>query len=75
MAKIQTEPRFKIGWGETIQEIREYRGYSQGELAKKVGVTRATICKWEKEIMCPSIKLAVPLAHILKVDVETIFDI
>ena len=75
MDRKQTEPKFKDGWGELIQEIREYRGYSQSELAEIMNVSRATVCKWEKEIMVPSIPTAIKLAKILKVELETIFDI
>ena len=44
-------------------------------LAKKVGVTKGAISRWEHEISIPDVLVAVKLAKALKVDVETIFDI
>ena len=69
----QNEPRFKDGWGEAIREIREYRGYSQQYVADKLGVTKATVSKWEREIMIPRIDIAIDLADLLRVNIETIF--
>ena len=69
----QNEPKFKDGWGEAIREIREYRGYSQQYVADKLGVTKATVSKWEREIMIPRIDIAIDLADLLRVNIETIF--
>ena len=75
MSSMYNEPKFKDGWGETIKELREHRGYSQRYFAEKLGVTQATVCKWEREIMVPSIEKAIDMSIMLKVDVETIFSI
>lgn len=75
MKRVQAEPRFKDGWGDTIREIREYRGYSKYELAKIIGVSIPTISKWEREIMVPSAYMAIKISDALLVDPETIFDI
>ena len=69
------EPKFKEGWGENIQSIREYRKISISELAKEVGVSQGTVSKWEREISKPSSVAAYKLAQVLNVEVETIFDI
>jgi len=34
-------------YGKDIFKLRQTRGFSQGELAKKIGVTQATISSWE----------------------------
>ena len=75
MSNMYNEPRFKDGWGESIREFREYRGYSQREFAEKMGVSQGTVCKWEREIMIPSILNAIDISIILRVDVETIFSV
>ena len=35
------------GMGTRIKTLREARGWSQGELARRVGVSRATANQWE----------------------------
>ena len=69
----KTEPRFKDGWGETIKDIREHRGYTIQYVADRVGVSKTTVSRWEKEMMVPELRLAARLANVLKVDLETIF--
>lgn len=34
-------------WGETIRKLREGRGWTQYELAKRAGVTVQSISRWE----------------------------
>lgn len=38
---------FKFIIGERIREFREFKGLSQGDLAKIVGVERAAVANWE----------------------------
>ena len=75
MKRTQTEPKFKDGWGDTIRELREYRGYSQKDLAGLLNVSKATVSKWEREVMVPSLDISIDLASILMVDIETLFEI
>lgn len=42
-----------MGTGERIKYLREKSGMSQGELADKIGVTRATIAKYENGFSSP----------------------
>jgi len=56
-----------------IYECREKKGYTQEELAKKVGVTRQTIISIEKGNYTPSVALALRFAKTFKVPVENIF--
>lgn len=53
-----------------LKEIRKSRGYTQTELANKMGVTQATFSYWEKENRTPDIHTAVKLADILGVSVD-----
>lgn len=71
----QIEPKFKDGWGDAIRELREYRGYSIQFVAEALGVSKATVSKWEREIMVPRIDIAIELANLLTVDLESIFSI
>ena len=49
---------------------REYRGFSQTELAKKVKISRAHLCALEKEHKKPSIGLLKILAATLRVKLD-----
>ncbi len=52
---------------------RAQKGYSQQDVAKKVGVSRQTIISIEKNRYNPSLKLAFELARLFDVGVEDIF--
>lgn len=69
------EPKFKDGWGETIKDIREHRGFSAQQVADEVGVSKSTLLRWEREMMVPELRAAKKLVDILKVDLDTIFRI
>jgi putative transcriptional regulator len=46
-----------------IHALRTQRGWSQAELAEKVGATRQTINAIEQEKYAPSLELAFRIAH------------
>lgn len=56
-----------------IQKQREVNGFTQEELAGKVGVTRQTISALEKGNYTPSVALALKLAKVFKTSVEDLF--
>lgn len=41
--------------GSRIKNLREERGYSQGELARRVGVTQPTVSDWENNKTEPTV--------------------
>ena len=56
--------------------VRQHRlssGMTQQELADRVGVTRQTVLSIEKGKYTPSVALALGLAEIFDVSVETLF--
>ena len=55
--------------GQTIKNLREKRGFTQAELADKLGVTDKAISKWETAKGLPDITLIEPLARALSVSV------
>lgn len=62
----------------TKNELETYRkgaGWTQAELAEKVGVTRQTIIAIERGDYNPSVALALSLSHVLKKTVEDIFQL
>ncbi|OTN89352.1 cro/CI family transcriptional regulator [Enterococcus sp. 7E2_DIV0204] len=63
MGKIET----------TLKQYREEKGLTQKELAEKVGVRRETILHLENNRYNPSLELALEIARVFGVTVETLF--
>ncbi len=57
-----------------LRELREAKGWSQGELGEKLGVSRQTINAIETGKYDPSLPLAFRIARLFKKSIEAIFD-
>jgi putative transcriptional regulator len=57
----------------TLKLLRDKYGFTQDELAERVGVSRQTIISLEKGKYDPSIKLAFKLSKTLDTTIENIF--
>lgn len=55
--------------GTTVKRLREKKGFTQEELAQKIGVSSKAISKWETAKGLPDISLIEPLASTLGVSV------
>jgi len=53
--------------------LRAEKGYSQKEVAERIGVSRQTIVSIEKNRYNPSLKLAFELALLFDVDIHDVF--
>ena len=58
-----------------LKEARTQRGWTQADLAARVGVTRKTINTVENGVFTPSTTLALKLARALETTVETLFQL
>ncbi|MDW2886573.1 helix-turn-helix transcriptional regulator [Exiguobacterium artemiae] len=56
-----------------MKALREARQWSQGELAKALGVSRQTVISIEKERYNPSLELAFSIAALFDCPIEAIF--
>jgi putative transcriptional regulator len=56
-----------------LRELRTTRGWSQGELALRLGVSRQTINAIETEKYDPSLPLAFKVARLFGLPIERIF--
>jgi putative transcriptional regulator len=56
-----------------IRELREKQGWSQGELADLLDVSRQTVNAIETEKYDPSLPLAFKIARLFNMRIETIF--
>jgi putative transcriptional regulator len=56
-----------------VKHFRESLGWSQGELARRIGVSRQTINAVETDKYDPSLPLALRMAKLFAVPVDQIF--
>ena len=63
-----------MGIAENIRRLRKEYGYTQEQLAEKVGVTRATVAQWEIGWSQPRMGAVTRLAEIFAVPLSGIVD-
>ena len=56
----------------TIRELRDERGWTQLELAYKLGVTRSTVYNWERGRAEPSASKLRQIAQVFEVSMDDI---
>lgn len=56
-----------------LREYREGKGWSQGELARRLGVSRQTVNAVETDKYDPSLPLALRMARLFAVSVPELF--
>lgn len=57
-----------------IKMLREKRGMTQAELARRLGVTRSGVNAWEMGITIPSTQYIVELSQLFKVSTDYLLD-
>ena len=57
-----------------LAELREQKGWSQGDLAEQLGVSRQTVNALERGKYDPSLPLAFKIARLFKLKIEEIFE-
>lgn len=55
---------------EKIKELRIQNGFSQVDLAKKLGVSKQSVSNWENDNILPSIDMLIKIAHIFSVSTD-----
>ncbi len=55
-------------FGENLKRIRESRGYSQEEVARRIHTCRENISKWETGKVSPQVKWVYEIANVLGVN-------
>ncbi|PHA39490.1 transcriptional regulator [Bacillus wiedmannii] len=56
--------------GEQLKRLRESQGFSQEDAAKKIGVTRQAVYKWEHDKSCPDIDNLILLSEMYNVTLD-----
>jgi putative transcriptional regulator len=59
----------------SLRQARAERGWTQAELAERVGVSRKTINTVENGVFIPSTTLALKLARAMETTVEVLFQL
>ena len=60
---------------DVIKNLREQRGMSQSELAKRLSITRSSVCAWEQGLSCPTAQYIIELAKLFRVSSDYILSI
>ena len=56
-----------------LRDLREQRNWSQGELARRLGVSRQTVNAIETQKYDPSLPLAFKVSRVFRLPIERIF--
>ena len=60
----------KETFGQRLSRIRKEKGFTQNEIADKVGVTSQAVSKWENDLASPDIDILLKLSEILDKSVD-----
>jgi len=66
---VMEEPAAE-GWGQKVRRARKERGWSQRELARRMGVSSSTSSRWETGSVTPKMENRVRVALLLDVGLE-----
>lgn len=55
-----------------LKQLREQSGFTQEQLAEKIGVTRQAVSRWEQGITQPDMEMLVTLSGVLQADAEAL---
>ena len=61
---------FIYDFGLRLRKLRESSGLSQAALAKKIGVSKETIYRYENNVQDPSLERAIQLARVLRTSLD-----
>lgn len=59
-----------MGINENIRRLREEHGFSQLELAERLGVSRTTVTQWENSTSSPRMGMATKIANVFRVNLS-----
>ena len=60
----------KLNFAENIRKLRRENGFTQEQLAEKVGVSFQTVSRWETGVVYPDIELLPALAELFETRVD-----
>ena len=60
--------------GMKIKELRRSKGFSQSDVAKKLGVTSQAVSKWETDSSLPEMTMLPDIASLFGVQIDDLFE-
>lgn len=60
----------KETFGQRLSRIRKEKGFTQNEIADKVGVTSQAVSKWENDLASPDIDILLKLSEIFDISID-----
>ncbi len=60
--------------GKLIADLRREKGFTQKDIAEKLGISPKTVSKWETGRGFPDVSLISALSHIFRVDISKLLD-
>ncbi len=64
-----------VNFSDRLKELRKQAGLTQGQLAEKIWVTKATICYYEQSERNPSPEVLIKLANVFHVSTDYLLGI
>ena len=68
--KNQTDGRINMSFADKLIMLRKKEGWSQEELAFRMGVTRQSVSKWEGEQSLPDLDKMIRLSELFGVSLD-----
>ena len=59
--------------GKKFAELRKLNGFTQDEVAEKLGVSPQAVSKWENDVSCPDIMLLPDIAQLFDITIDELF--
>lgn len=60
-------------WGRNLRGAREGVGFTQAELAERIGVQQSSVARWEAGVAAPSDERKIALARLLNQEAYDLF--
>ena len=60
----------KLNFAENLRKLRRERGFTQEQLAEKMGVSFQTVSRWETGVVYPDIELIPEIADLFEIRIE-----
>jgi len=57
---------------ERIQQIRKEKGFSQEDMAERIGISRQAVAKWEAGLTYPDVDNLITLSDLFKVSIDSL---
>jgi transcriptional regulator with XRE-family HTH domain len=61
-----------MNFQERIQQIRKEKGFSQEDLAEKIGVSRQAVAKWEAGLTYPEVDNLIAISNLFKISIDSL---